>query len=51
MYDIVDFIIKNADEIKDYDIIYYRNRNINNGSFGEIEFELKNGEIKKMFIH
>ena len=45
MYDIIDFVIENSDEIIDYDITYYGHKKIGCGEpIGEIEFTMKNGD-------
>ena len=44
MYDIIDFVIENSDEIIDYDITYYGHKKFGCGEpIGEIEFTMKNG--------
>ena len=41
MYDIIDFVIENSNEIVDYEITYYEDCE---ETIGEIEFTMKNGD-------
>lgn len=53
MYEIIDFVKENADNIKDYDIIYYGNKKrsmINGEAIGEVTFEMANGDTETFFI-
>ena len=50
MYDIIDFVKENADEIKNYDITYYPKKDIEDGAFGEIIFEMANGDTEQFFM-
>ena len=43
MYDIIDFVMENANTIKDYEINYYNCPN--DDVVGEVEFTLANGDI------
>ena len=47
MYDVIDFVIENSDEIIDYEITYYGHKKVGCGEpIGEIEFTMKNGDTE-----
>ena len=41
MYDIIDFVMENSNEISNYEITYY---DCDEDSMGEVEFTMKNGD-------
>lgn len=49
MHDIIDFVMKNAEEIDGYEITYYQELE-DDGVIGEINFKLKNGDSENFFM-